>query len=93
MGTKTSDKWVNYSHRLAQTKQQVGEHSWSTFDAWMSHEQTQIHRTHHSLDLGEATTFPLIIFFFLGHKVSTQMSFCLETPKLGVLKFSKLGLL
>ncbi len=23
-GTKMSDKWVNYSHRLAQTKQQVG---------------------------------------------------------------------
>jgi len=24
MGTRTNDKWVNYSHGLAQTKQQVG---------------------------------------------------------------------
>jgi hypothetical protein len=24
MGIKTNDKWVNYSHGLAQTKQQVG---------------------------------------------------------------------
>jgi hypothetical protein len=24
MGTKTSDKWVNYSHIYVQTKQQVG---------------------------------------------------------------------
>jgi hypothetical protein len=24
MGTKMNDKWVNYSHRLAQIKQQVG---------------------------------------------------------------------
>jgi hypothetical protein len=24
MGTRTSDKWVNYSYRPAQTKQQVG---------------------------------------------------------------------
>jgi len=24
MGTRTNDKWVTYSHKLAQTKQQVG---------------------------------------------------------------------
>jgi hypothetical protein len=24
MGTKTNDKWVKYSHGIAQTKQQVG---------------------------------------------------------------------
>jgi hypothetical protein len=34
------------------------------------------------LGLGEATTFPLIVFFVLGHKANTQMSFCPETPKL-----------
>jgi hypothetical protein len=33
-------------------------HSWSTFGTKMSHEQTRIHMTHHSPDLGEATTFP-----------------------------------
>jgi hypothetical protein len=45
------------------------------------------------LDLGEATTFPLIIFFMPSHGAYTQMSFCPKTPKLGVFKFPKLGLL
>jgi hypothetical protein len=35
------------------------------------------HKIHHGSDLGEATTFPLIIYFMLGHGTSTQMSFCL----------------
>ncbi len=34
-------------------------HSWSTFGAWMSHEQTWIRKTHHGPDLGEATIFAL----------------------------------
>ncbi len=33
--------------------------SWNTFGAWMNHGQT---RTHRGLDLGETTTFPLIVF-------------------------------
>jgi hypothetical protein len=57
-------------------------HSWSTFGAWMSHGQTRIHKIHHDLDLGEAITFPFIVFFVLGHRANTQMSFCLRTPKL-----------
>jgi hypothetical protein len=57
-------------------------HIWSTFGAWTNHEQTQTHKTHHGSDLGEATTFPLIILSMLGHGDFTQMSFCLETPKL-----------
>jgi hypothetical protein len=65
--------------------------SWSTFDAQTSHEQTLTHKIHHSLDLGEATTFPLIVIFVLGHGASTQMSFCPKTPKFRVSKFSKLG--
>jgi hypothetical protein len=67
-------------------------HSWSTFDAPINHGQTQIHKTHHGPDLGEATTFPFIIFFVHSHGACTQMSFCPRTPKLGLLKFSKLGL-
>jgi len=55
----------------------------------MSHEQTWTHKIHHGPDLGEATTFPLIIFFM----PSPQMSFCPKTPKLQVPKFPKLGLL
>jgi hypothetical protein len=56
-------------------------HSWSTFGAGMSHERTQIHKTHHGPDLGEATTFPLIVYFVPGHGVDIQMAFCPVTPK------------
>jgi hypothetical protein len=56
-------------------------HSWSNFDAQTNHGQTRIHKTHHSLDLEEATTFPLIVFFVLGHEIIIQMSFCPRTPK------------
>ncbi len=47
----------------------------------MIHMQTKIHKIHHDLDLGEATTFPFIIFFVPGHEANIQMSFCSETPK------------
>jgi hypothetical protein len=56
-------------------------HGWNTFGAQANHGQTQIHKTHHDLDLGEAITFPLIIYFVSGHETSTQMSFCLGSPK------------
>jgi hypothetical protein len=67
-------------------------HNCSSFGAWTNYKQTQIHKTHHGLDFGEATTFPLIVFYVPSHKTSTQMSFCLRIPKLGVSKFPKLGL-
>jgi hypothetical protein len=67
--------------------------SWSTFDAWTHHEHTRIHKTHHGPDLGEATTFPLVIFFVISRRAYIQMSFCPKTLKLGIPKFSKLGLL
>jgi hypothetical protein len=44
--------------------------------AQTSHGQTQ---THHDSNLGEATTFPLIVYFVLGHGTSTQMAFCFGT--------------
>jgi hypothetical protein len=58
----------------------------------MSHKHKQIYKTHHGLDLKEATTFPFILFFMISHKGYTQMSFCLGTPNLEVLKFLKLTL-
>jgi hypothetical protein len=67
-------------------------HSWSTFDARTSHGHTRPHKTHHGRNLGEATTFSLLVFFVISHRGYIQMSFCLETPKLGVPKFPKLGL-
>jgi len=56
-------------------------HSWSTFGARMNHEQTQIHKIHHSSDLGEATTFPLIIYSVALHEAHIQMTFCPRIPK------------
>jgi len=53
----------------------------------MSHEQTQIHKTHHGPDSREATTFPLIVYSMCCHETSTQMSFCQtnDIPKVGTL--------
>jgi hypothetical protein len=68
-------------------------HSWNTFNARTSHGQTQLHKTYHGPNLGEATTFPLIVFSVPGHGTYTQMSFCPKTPKLEIPKFLKLGFL
>jgi len=64
-------------------------HSWNTFDAWTNHEQTRTHKTHHSLDLGEATTFPLIVYSIHGQHPNGTLS---KDSQVGVPKFSKLGL-
>jgi len=63
-------------------------HNWSTFGARTNHEQTQTYKIHHNFDLGEATTFPFIVFYVPSLGACTQMSFCLRIPKLGILKFS-----
>jgi hypothetical protein len=55
-------------------------HSWSTFGARANEAQTQTHKTHHGPNLGEATTFPLIVFSMFGHTANIQMSFCPRTP-------------
>jgi len=52
----------------------------STFTTKTNHEQTRIHKTQHGSDLGEATTFPLIVYFVPNHRISTQMSFCHKIP-------------
>jgi hypothetical protein len=44
--------------------------------ARMSHGQMWTHKIHYGPDLGEATTFPLIVFFVFSYGVGTQMSFC-----------------
>jgi hypothetical protein len=53
----------------------------SVFGARVSHMQTQTHKIHHNLDLGEAITFSLIVYFVPGHETSTQMAFCPKTLK------------
>ncbi len=64
-------------------------HSLSIFRVRTSHGQLPCHMTHHGPDVGEATTFSLIVYFVHGHRTSTQMAFCLG----GVPKFPKLVLL
>jgi hypothetical protein len=79
MGTKKSDK-----HKLLTCTTQTTSClvcSLSAFGVRTSHEQTRTHKIQHGLDLGEAITFPLIVYFVLGNRTSTQMSFFLETPK------------
>jgi hypothetical protein len=69
-------------------------HCYSTFGARVNHGQTQTHKIHHNLDLGETTTFPLIVYFVPFHEAHIQMVFCPMTPKwdLGVPKLPTLGL-
>jgi len=64
-------------------------HSWSTFGARMSHEQTRIYKIHHGPDLGEATTFPLIVYYVPLHEanihfVSGIPNGSLEIPKVEI---------
>jgi len=94
MEIKMNDKWVNYSQKFAQiyTNHTTSwlVHSWNILSTWMNHRQTRIHKIDHNWTWGKPPPSPYNIFFVPSHKVSTQMSFCLWTPKLGVLKFSNL---
>jgi hypothetical protein len=56
-------------------------HSLSTFGARMSHEQTRTHKIHHSPNLGEAITFPFIVYSVPLHEAHIQMTFYPKTPK------------
>jgi hypothetical protein len=49
-------------------------HSLSTFGARTNHGQPRTHKTHHG-DLGEATTFPLIVYYVPLHQAHIQMAF------------------
>jgi len=51
------------------------------FGARMNHGQTQTHKTHHMSDLGEASTFPHIVYSMPGHWTNNQMLICLEILK------------
>ncbi len=51
------------------------------FGVGTSHGLTRTHMTHHGPDSGEATTFPLIVFFTAPRRGYIQMAFFPETPK------------
>ncbi len=58
-------------------------HCWNIFGARTNHGHTQfhkIHKIHHDLDLGEATTFPIIMFSVTRHKGYMQMTFFTRFP-------------
>jgi hypothetical protein len=51
-------------------------HNWNIYGAKTSHGQTRTHKTHHGPDLGDFTTFPLILYSMLLHEAHIQMTFC-----------------
>jgi hypothetical protein len=51
-------------------------HNLSTFGARMNHGQPQTRKTQHSPDLGEATTFPFIVYSMPLDGSHIQMAFC-----------------
>jgi hypothetical protein len=53
------------------------DHFW----CWDKSRATRTHLTHHDRDLGEATTFPHIVFSTLLCRTYIQMSFFSGTPK------------
>jgi hypothetical protein len=56
-------------------------HNLITFGARKSHGQIWTQKTHHDPDLGEATTFPLMVYSVCLHEAHIQMAFCPRTPK------------
>jgi hypothetical protein len=83
MGLGRNDKQLIHSLESAQTKQTCWlVLSLNIFGARMRHEQPRIHKIHHGPKLGEATTFPLIVFSTSLHGGHIQMAFCLGNPNL-----------
>ncbi len=53
---------------------------WNTFGAQTNHVHTQIQKTHHDLNLGAATTFPLQYFLCLFTGCAPKCHFLLGLP-------------
>jgi hypothetical protein len=56
-------------------------HSLGIFGGRTNHEQPRTYKIHHGPDLGEATTFPLIVFSVALHGNHIQMAFRPRIPK------------
>jgi hypothetical protein len=80
MGIRKSDKHQLFTRTCTNQITSWLVHNLSTFGAKMNHGQIWTHKTHHGPDLGEATTFPLIVYSVPLHKAHIQMTFCLGTP-------------
>jgi hypothetical protein len=68
-------------------------HSLSIFGIRMNHGQPQTHKTHHNLALGEATTFPLIVYSVPFHEAHIQMAFFVPGLPNGSPKIPKVAIL
>ncbi len=86
------DKLI-HSHRPAHNPHKVIsaqlEHLWCQDEP----RATRTHKTHHGPDLGEATTFPLIVYSGPLHGAHIQMAFLSRDSSVGVPKSRQLGLL
>ncbi len=82
-----------HSHGPAQNQRKVVsaqlEHLWCQDEP----RATRTHKTHHGPDLGEATTFPLIVYSTPLHMAHIQMVFLSQDSQVGILKLPRLGLL
>jgi hypothetical protein len=84
MGTRKSDKHQLFTRTYTNQTTSWLVHNLNTFGAKTSHGQIRIHKTHktpHDPNLGEATTFPLIVYSVVGHGTNIQMAFCPGIPK------------
>ncbi len=71
-----------HSQGPAQNQHQVVSAQLERFWCQDKPRATRTHKTHHGPDLGEATTFPLIVYFAPLHGGHIQMAFCPETPEI-----------
>ncbi len=67
-------------------------HCWITFGARMSHGQTQTHKTHHDLNLGEVTTFPPYSILCASPRGPHPNGILSRDSQMGVPKLPTLGL-
>jgi hypothetical protein len=79
--TKKSDYHQQLTRTYTKPNTRWLVHSWNTFGARTSHEQTRTHKIHHGPDLGEATTLPHIVYFVPFHEAHIQIAFCPRTLK------------
>jgi hypothetical protein len=68
MRTRKSDKHHLLTRTCTNQTTSWLMHSLSIFGVRTSHRKTRTHKTHHGLDLGEVTTFPLIVYFLPLHE-------------------------
>jgi hypothetical protein len=82
MGIRTSNKWVNYSHKPKKPNNKLInvwlEHFWCTDEPWV-YVDSQDSPDSPWFELGGSHHLPFIVFFVFCHGACTQMSFCLGT--------------